>query len=179
MASAVTANYFQVFGMPGAWAFVHRRRGTARRRDPRRDHQLSALGAARRRPGHVGPARAHHGGEHFTVVGVAREGFAGTSIPGPEVWLPLGAHETFSTEDPAGRPFGARETHELSVVGRLRPGISVETAAAATIATVGRRLEQAFPSVNAGYSIVMSKPSSRLMFMPGEGAARLRAWPCS
>ena len=48
-------------------------------------------------------------------------------------------------------PLGARETHELSVVGRLRPGISVETAAA-TIATVGRRLEQAFPSVNAGYS---------------------------
>ena len=87
-------------------------------------------------------------GEHFTVIGVAHEGFTGTSIPGPEVWLPLGAHETFSTEAPAGRPLGARETHELSVVGRLRPGISVETAAAA-LATVGRRLEQAFPAVNA------------------------------
>ena len=43
----------------GAWTPVHRGRGTARRRDPCRDHQPSALGAARRRPGHARPARAH------------------------------------------------------------------------------------------------------------------------
>ena len=43
----------------GAWTPFHHRRGTARRRDPRGDHQLSALGAARRRPGHARPARAH------------------------------------------------------------------------------------------------------------------------
>ena len=73
---------------------------------------------------------------------------------------------------------GAREAHELSVVGRLRPGTPVETAAAA-LATVGRRLEQAFPSVNAGYSLAMSKPSGRLMFMPSSGTGELAAWPCS
>ena len=43
----------------GAWTPLHHGRGTARRRDPRGDHQLSALGAARRRPGHARPARAH------------------------------------------------------------------------------------------------------------------------
>ena len=113
-------------------------------------------------------------GEPFTVVGVAPKGFTGTSIPGPEVWLPLGAHETFSTEAaPAGRPFGAREAHELTVVGRLRAGTSVETVAPA-LATVGRRLEQAFPAVNAGYTLEMSTPS-RLMFMPGPGSGAVTA----
>jgi len=169
MASAVTANYFQIFGMP----LAHGRSFTVEEERPGAGIRVAIisyplweqLGAD---PGMLGRL-VRISGEHFTVVGVAREGFAGTSIPGPEVWLPLGAHEMFSTEDPAGRPFGARETHELSVVGRLRPGISVETAAA-TVATVGRRLELAFPSVNGGYSIVMSKPSSRLMFMPGGGS---------
>ena len=71
-------------------------------------------------------------------------------------------------ENGAGRAFGAREAHELDVVGRLRPGIPDETAEAA-LATVGRRLEQAFPAVNAGYSLDLSRPSTRLMFMPGAG----------
>jgi predicted permease len=82
--------------------------------------------------------------------------------------MPLGAYETFSMENGAGPPFGAREAHELNVVGRLRPGIPVETAEAALV-TVGRRLEQAFPAVNAGYSLDLSRPSMRLMFMPGAG----------
>jgi len=169
MASAVTANYFQIFGMP----LAHGRSFTVEEERPGAGIRVAIIGyplweQLGADPGMLGRL-VRISGEHFTVVGVAREGFAGTSIPGPEVWLPLGAHEMFSTEDPAGRPFGARETHELSVVGRLRPGISVETAAA-TVATVGRRLELAFPSVNGGYSIVMSKPSSRLMFMPGGGS---------
>ena len=42
-------------------------------------------------------------GEPFTVVGVAAQGFTGTGIPGPDVWLPLGAHETFSTEAAGAR----------------------------------------------------------------------------
>ena len=168
MASAVTANYFQVFGVP----LAHGRPFTAEEERPGAGIRVAIisyplweqLGAD---PGMLGRL-VRINGEQFTVVGVAREGFAGTGIPGPEVWLPLGAHETFSTRR-AGRPFGAREAHELSVVGRLRPGTSVETAAAA-LATVGRRLEQAFPSVNAGYSLEMSRPSSRLMFMPGAGS---------
>src|SRR4030095_17141991 len=88
-------------------------------------------------------------GEQFTVVGVAPKGFTGAGIPGPEVWLPLGAQ-------------GARDAHELSVVGRLRAGTSIETAAPA-LATVARRLEQAFPAVNTGYTLEMSTPS-RLLF---------------
>ena len=169
MASAVTANYFQVFGAPPA----HGRPFTTEEERPGAGIRVAIisyplweqLGAD---PDTLGRL-VRINGEQFTVVGVAREGFAGTSIPGPEVWLPLGAYETFSMENGAGRPFGAREAHELDVVGRLRPGIPDETAEAA-LATVGRRLEQAFPSVNAGYSLDMSRPSMRLMFMPGAGS---------
>ena len=167
-ASAVTGNYFEVFAAPPA----HGRPFTADEERPGAgirvaiiSHPLwEQLGGE---PDTLG-GLVRINGEQFTVVGVAPEGFAGTSIPGPEVWLPLGAYETFSMNNGEGRPFGAREAHELDVVGRLRPGVSVETAEAA-LATVGRRLEQAFPSVNAGYSLDLSEPSMRLMFMPGAG----------
>ena len=168
MASAVTANYFQVFAAP----LAHGRSFTTEEERPGAGIRVAIisyplweqLGAD---PSTIGRL-VRINGEHFTVVGVARQGFTGTTIPGPEVWVPLGAHETFSTEDRPGRPVGAREVHELSVVGRLRSDTRVENAAAA-LATVGRRLEQAFPSVNAGYALTMSKPSVRLMFMPTVG----------
>lgn len=172
MAAAVTANYFQVFDASPA----HGRPFTTEEERPGAairvaiiSYQLwEQLGADPRTLGRL----VRINGEQFTVVGVAREGFAGINIPGPEVWLPLGAHETLGTKDRPGPPFGTREAHELSVVGRLRPGTPVETAAAA-LAAVGRRLEQAFPSVNAGYSLRMSKPSGRLMFMPSAETGEL------
>ncbi len=172
MASVVTANYFQVFGAPPALgrAFTpEEERPGASIRVAIISYQLwEQFGADTDTLGRV----VRIDGEQFTVVGVAAEGFGGTSIPGPEVWLPLGVHGTFGTKGTPGRPFGTREAHELSVVGRLRPGAAVETAASA-VATVGRRLEQAFPSVNAGYSLELSKPGGRLMFMPGAGTGEL------
>ncbi len=168
MAAAVTANYFQVFGTPPThgrpFTTAEERPGAAIRVAIISYPLWEQLGAD---PGTLGRL-VRINGEQFTVVGVAREGFAGTSIPGPEVWLPLGAYETFSMENGAGRAFGAREAHVLDIVGRLRPGIPDETAEAA-LASVGRRLEQAFPTVNAGYSLDLSRPSMRLMFMPGAG----------
>jgi predicted permease len=168
LAFAVTANYFQVFG---TWP-AHGRPFTTEEERPAAGIRVAIisyplweqLGA---RPDTLGRL-VRINGEQFTVVGVARAGFTGTSIPGPEVWMPLGAYETFSIGSGAGRTLGAREAHALDVVGRLRPGIPDETAEAA-LATVGRRLEQAFPSVNAGYSLDMSRPSMRLMFMPRAG----------
>ena len=122
-ASVVTANYFQVFSAPPA----HGRPFTTDEEQPGAGIRVAIisyplweqLGADQGLLGRF----VRINGEEFTVVGVAREGFAGTSIPGPEVWLPLGAYETFSPEDRAGRPFGARDAHKLSVVGRLRRGM--------------------------------------------------------
>jgi predicted permease len=59
------------------------------------------------------------------------------------------------------------------VIGRLRRGIS-EDGAEAAVATVGRRLEQAFPAVNAGYAIDLADSTGpRLFFMPGVGQGPL------
>jgi predicted permease len=169
-ASAVTANYFQVFAAPTAYG----RSFTAEEEQPGAGIRVAIISYPlwEQRGGDRGMLGrlVRINGEQFTVVGVARKGFAGTSIPGPGVWLPLGAYETFRTEDGTRRPFGTRESHALSVVGRLQPGMPVDTAAAA-LATVGRRLEQAFPSVNAGYSLAISRPSGRLIFLPGGSGA--------
>ena len=172
MASAVTADYFQVFGASPALG----RAFTAEEERPGAgllvaviSHQLwEQLNAA---PDTLGRL-VRINGARFTIVGVAQKGFAGTSLPGPEVWLPLGARDVFGTGGTTRPAFGTREAHELSVVGRLRPDTGIETAAAA-LATVGGRLEQAFPSVNAGYSLAVSKPSERLIFLPGAGAGAM------
>lgn len=171
LASAVTANYFQIFGLPlarGRPFTIEEERLGADLSVAIISYPLWEQGGAD--PNVLGrPVRVN--GEQFTVVGVAPKGFTGTSIPGPDVWLPLGAHDSSGTE--ARRSLGARDAHELSVVGRLRAGTSIGTAAPA-LATVARRLEQAFPADNAGYTLEMSAPS-RLMFMPGPGSAAVTA----
>ena len=174
MASEVTANYFQTFGVSLALG----RPFTTEEEQPGADIPVAIISHSlwQQRgadPDTIGRSVQVNGAQ-FTVVGVAAEGFTGAAIPGPQVWLPLGAHDLFDKDaPPAGGAFGAREAHALSVVGRLRAGTVVESVAPA-LATVARRLEQAFPAINAGYTLVMSKPS-RLMFMPGPGSAAVTA----
>ena len=164
LASATTANYFDVFDRRMALG----RPFTTEEERPGANIRVAIISYSlwERRGADPGvlerPVRVN--GEPFTVVGVAPKGFTGTSIPGPEVWLPLGAHGASIT---AGRTPDAREAHELGVMGRLRAGTSVKAVAPA-LATVGRRLEQAFPEINAGYTLEMGAPS-RLMFFPGPG----------
>jgi predicted permease len=67
----------------------------------------------------------------------------------------------------------ARDAHELDVVGQLRPGVSVASAAPA-LAVLARRLAQAFPAINGGYTLETFSPS-RLMFFPGPGSRVLTA----
>lgn len=161
LASAVTANYFQIFGAPLAlgrpFTAEEERLGAGIRVAIISYPLWERRGAD---PGMLGRS-IRINGERFMVVGVAPEGFTGT-IPGPEVWLP-----------PTGPAFGARETHELAVVGRLRMGASVETVAA-SLATVARRLEPAFPAINAGYTFKTAAPL-RLMFFPGPGGGAAAA----
>jgi putative ABC transport system permease protein len=165
-AYAVTANYFQVFAAP----LAHGRAFTAEEEQPGAGIRVAILSYSLWEQRGADPdvlgQTVRINGDAFTVIGVAPKGVGGTSIPGPGVWLPLGAHETFRLKDEAGRSFGAREAHKLSVVGRLRPGMPVETASAA-LAAVSRRLEQASP-VNAGYSLALARPSGRLIFLPGD-----------
>jgi putative ABC transport system permease protein len=166
LASGITADYFQIFGASPALGRVftpEEARFGAGMRVAILSHSLWQRRGAD--PGMIGRS-VRINGESFTVVGVAAEGFTGTGIPGPDVWLPLGTQGTFTTE--GGRAIEARDAHEFGVVGRLRPGTSIDRVAPA-LTTVARRLEQAFPAENKGYTFVMSTPS-RLVFMPGSGS---------
>ena len=169
MAAAVTANFFQTFGVPLAL-------GRAFTPDEGRlgagvrvlilSHQLwEQSGSAANVVGRL----VRVNGEPFTVIGVTPQGFTGGSIPGPQLWLPLGADDALSAAGASGqRRLSERDAHELSVVGRLRPGVSSETAAP-TLAAVARRLALAFPAINGDYTFVPT-PISRLLFMPGPGS---------
>jgi predicted permease len=161
LASAVTANYFKTLDVPLALGRVF---------TPEEERLGAGIRVAivsysfwERRGGdsNIIGRIVRVDGEQFTIVGVAPKGFTGASIPGPEVWVPLGAE--------GAQWLGARDTHILSVVGRLQPGIAAGSAAPA-VATVARRLQQAFPDVNAGYTLEVSAPW-RLLFMPGPGSA--------
>ncbi|HUJ31215.1 MAG TPA: ABC transporter permease [Candidatus Acidoferrum sp.] len=82
----------------------------------------------------------------YTVVGIAPEGFTGTTaMISPELYLPLGVYE-IATNDFAGvdRTLGARNYHGLILVGRLQPGVS-QKSADALLATQASQLARAYP----------------------------------
>jgi predicted permease len=65
----------------------------------------------------------------FTIVGVAPAEFFGLSVgESPDVWLPL---TTIGSVIPGPNWLDGKNTNFLSIAGRLRPGVSVEQAAAA------------------------------------------------
>ena len=92
-------------------------------------------------------------GRAFTVIGVAPPGFSGIDIGvAPEVWMPLAMHGWIR---PSGDEwFENRRALFLSLVGRVKPGVSI-SAAQAQMQTVAHQLEQAYPDVNKERSVVL------------------------
>ena len=82
----------------------------------------------------------------YTVVGIAPEGFTGTTaMISPELYLPLGVYEMAINDfEGVGRALAARSNHDLILVGRLRPGVS-QKSADALLATAASQLAKAYP----------------------------------
>jgi predicted permease len=82
----------------------------------------------------------------YTVVGIAPAGFTGTTaMISPELYLPLGVYEMAINDfDGVGRALAARSSHDLILVGRLRPGVS-QKSADALLATAASQLARAYP----------------------------------
>jgi predicted permease len=168
LASSVTADYFQIFDVPltlgRAFTADDERPGSGSRVAIVSYRLWEQRGAG---PNVLGDSVLING-EQFTIVGVAPKGFTGPSIPGPEIWLPLGADRALSApRGSKGSLFTSRDAHELDVIARRRDGTSAQGAATA-LATVSRRLELAYPDVNTGHTFELTAPA-RLMFMPGPG----------
>jgi predicted permease len=78
------------------------------------------------------------GGEPYEIVGVMQEGF---TYPGNrQLWTPLEYDAEFMADESRGAWY-------ISAIGRLKPGATHEQAAR-EIATIGKRLEQAYPESN-------------------------------
>ena len=99
-------------------------------------------------------------GHSFTVVGVAPPGFAGVYFTGfrPDVWVPAHALARISS---VGTRVDDRGAVTFRVMGRLKPGVTVEQAQAVAGA-IAARLEKEFPGTNTGVQAsVLSERDSR------------------
>src|SRR5262249_50221599 len=92
----------------------------------------------------------------FTIVGVAPSSFTGEIVEQrPDVWIPLGMHDVMRPHSPLLRdPF----TSWLLLVGRLKPGVTLEQARAALGPLVVRIiLENVNANVGKGFSAAHPK----------------------
>jgi predicted permease len=84
-------------------------------------------------------------GRTFTVVGIAPAAFRSVDqILDTRFWVPLGLTRQLVASLPAE---SARDYHWLSVLGRMRPGVT-RTAVAAELETIAARFAQSYPATD-------------------------------
>jgi len=123
-------------------------------------------------PAIIGKA-VRQSGVSCTIVGVAPAGFALgdlAMVPHADVWTPLAATHTdyarWSTPDRSVEGF----THFLNVIGRRRPGVSLEEAQA-ELSSIAERLGRDHPTTNRMKGVVAFDLQEFLV-----GRARFGAW---
>lgn len=165
----VTGNYFQVLGLaPAAGRFF----------SPEEDNAPGASAVAvMSNPawqGRFGGAPDVIGkvlrinGTAITVIGVAPPHFLGvTAIFGPDLWIPAAMVEQMLPNEMAGA-LHDRGKDKFEGIGRLRPGVNLERAAA-DLATLSSALAREYPNTNAG-RVAGVRPLAEVIF--GGGASR-------
>src|SRR5262245_507737 len=100
----------------------------------------------------------------FTIVGVAPEGFTGTTVLTGDLWVPLTMVGDLSPRRSADI-LSSRRSVWLIMGARLKPGVTVGQARA-EVASIGQQLEREFPQDNRGRGIRVVAMSP----VPGNGA---------
>ena len=96
----------------------------------------------------------------FTVIGVARKGFAGTEVAyAPEFWAPLMMSAVI---EPGSNYLEQRVDNNLFVIGRLKPGVTKAQAEAA-LKILTDEMGKEYPKENAGRGIELIPPG---LFIP-------------
>jgi predicted permease len=99
-------------------------------------------------------------GRRLTVIGVAPDGFYGPALgESADVWIPLAHLSQVRTAD--RELLTQRGASWLSVMGRLRPGVSISSARTA-LTTVASRLELAYPNRSERRGVLVSSARSGL-----------------
>ena len=87
-------------------------------------------------------------GNAFSVVGIAPEGFQGTTVIRNDAWVPMSAMALASPRRSTSM-LTSREAVWVIMGGRLKPGVTVAQAKAEVVA-IGAGLEREFPNENRG-----------------------------
>jgi predicted permease len=150
---AVTANYFDLLGVPAAIGRTFR---AAEGHDAvvvlTHSFWESRFGADRSMVGQV----LRMGGSAFQVIGVAPENFGLDRFAHEQFYVPMGVYEAGLLPS-AGHPLDDRSKRFLSVYARARSGAS------ASIPVVAARLEREHPETNRGRrAIVLTEFEARM-----------------
>lgn len=93
-------------------------------------------------------------GHVFSVIGVAASGFEGVDVFRPvEVWVPMAMHDQVLVGD-ARHWFDSRSGQLFQVVGRLKPGVSLQTATA-SVQAVAHQIATEHPNEASGRSATL------------------------
>lgn len=96
----------------------------------------------------------------FTIVGVAPAGFVGTEVAyAPEFWVPLMMAKEI---EPGSTWLDTRESDNLFVIGRLKPGLTVAQAKA-QLDGLTVQMAKEHPKENAGRRVLLMPPG---LFIP-------------
>jgi predicted permease len=92
-------------------------------------------------------------GHSFTVIGVTPAAFTGVDVGfAPDLWVPVSMHQWCR---PGGDFwFETRRALLMSIVGRLKPGVTTSEAQA-QMRTIAKQLEQAYPDMNKERSVAL------------------------
>ena len=154
--AVVTGNYFSVLGVKAA---------TGRLLQPGDDvtvgaHPLAVVsyGFWQRTfgadPGVIGESITLNG-HNFLVIGVAAEGFGGTSVgPSTDVWVPMAMQPQAIPRMSPG-VLSDRSAGWIGITGRLNHQVGLEQAQAEMTA-LARNVEQAYPGTNMGRSLALT-----------------------
>lgn len=100
-------------------------------------------------------------GDHFTIAAVAPEGFQGTTILSPDLWIPL---TSYAKSMPSDNMLRGRQNQWIVAGGRLKPGVSVEEARR-DLGAIMQDLRKEFPDAIGPDMAAAVVPMSRV---PGE-----------
>ena len=153
--SVVSSNYFDTLGVRLAAG----RRFTAAEERPGARVPVVIVNYGRWKEAGLDPAFVGRtiriNAEHFTVVGVAPEGFTGTmAMVTPEMWLPLGMFDLVINDRLKDKKTGLddRANHGLVVAGRLTPGLG-DQVIQARLDAMARQLAEAHPAENSNLAL--------------------------
>jgi predicted permease len=152
----VSSNYFATLGT----AVTHGRGFTAAEERPGADARVAVVGHEYWRKTGFDPSIVGRtftlAGQPFTIVGVAPEGFTGTTaLFAPEMWLPLSVADlVHGDKATAAEHLADRSTHRLMLAGVVARGVA-PVVASERLDAFGRQLASTYPGENRDHTYAM------------------------